>query len=419
VLRIVQAVVGRSTYLTLLRENPGARAQLSRLCAASPWLSAFITASPMLLDALLDARALYAPPERAELAADLAARFAAHPVGETDAGMDLLRRFQKEMTLRVAAADLAGALPLVKVSDRLTWLAEVIIAQALHEARREMRALYGEPCNAAGAPAGFAVIAYGKFGGLEMSYGSDLDVVFLHDCADLLADTVGGGRAIATETWLSRLAQRVISWLSTQTAAGRAYEVDIELRPDGRRGMMVASLAGFGEYQRENAWTWEHQALTRARFVAGDAAIGAAFEDVRRAVLRTPREAAKLRQDIADMRRRMRAHLDREVAGRWDVKQGVGGVIDVEFITQYLVLRDAPRDAGIVRYSDNWRQLEALERAGSLSAAERDALIAVYRSYRALLHRRALEDEDALIDDSQLRGERETIRALWQEFLGG
>ncbi|MES0873571.1 bifunctional [glutamate--ammonia ligase]-adenylyl-L-tyrosine phosphorylase/[glutamate--ammonia-ligase] adenylyltransferase [Sinimarinibacterium thermocellulolyticum] len=418
-LRVVEAIAGRSNYLTLLRESDAARAALLRLCRASPWLTDFIARAPIVLDSLLDPRTLYAPPERAELFEDLKRRAEALQVpADTEQAMNLLRHVQREVTLRIAAADLNGALPLVQVSDRLTWLAEVIVEQALRFAWAEMRAQYGEPLRSDGRCSGFAVIAYGKFGGIELGYGSDLDLVFLHDCDQLDADSVGGARAIDNATWLARLAQRLINWLATQTPAGRAYEVDMELRPNGRSGLLVSSLVSFADYQRDEAWTWEHQALTRARWVAGDEDVGQRFARVRREVLMRPREDAKLRHDIVAMRRRMRGELDKSDGERWDIKQGEGGLIDIEFITQYLVLRDAHRDAAIVQWSDNWRQLEALAAAGSIAVADKDALIDSYRRYRRWAHERALQQLDNLCPLDAFAEQRAAVVDLWRRLLG-
>ncbi|MEQ1437872.1 bifunctional [glutamate--ammonia ligase]-adenylyl-L-tyrosine phosphorylase/[glutamate--ammonia-ligase] adenylyltransferase [Fontimonas sp. SYSU GA230001] len=417
-LRVVEAVAGRSTYLTLLRESVAARGTLVRLCAASPWLTEFIAHAPIVLDSLLDARALYAPPERAELFAELARRAEPlHPPADTEQAMDLLRHYQKEITLRVAAADLVEALPLVKVSDRLTWLAEAIVSQALAFAWQEMRAQYGAPLRNDGTPAGFAVIAYGKFGGVELGYGSDLDLVFLHDCDQLDADSAGGPRSINNGTYLARLAQRLINWLATQTPAGRAYEVDMELRPNGRSGLLVSSVASFESYQRNEAWTWEHQALTRARWVAGSTGIGDAFTRIRREVLMQPRDPDRLRQEIVEMRAKMRANLDKSTSEVWDIKQGEGGLVDLEFITQFLVLRDAHHDAGIVEWSDNWRQLEALERAGSIGGQDRDALIRCYRTFRGWAHKRALQNESSLAAADEFVQERATVLDVRRRVL--
>lgn len=418
VLGIISAIAGRSTYLTLLAENPMARENLVRLCAASPWLTDLLAQTPALLDSLLDPRSLYAPPERDELATELARRCEHFGAADTEAAMDTLRRYQKEVTLRVAAADLVHALPLVKVSDRLTWLAEAILRQALSFVWAEMRAQHGQPLRADGSPAGFIVIAYGKFGGIEMGYGSDLDLVFLHDCDALDAESAGGPRPINNGAYYGRLAQRLINWLAAQTSAGRAYEVDMQLRPSGNSGLLVTSLKGFADYQKHHAWTWEHQALTRARAVAGNDTLAQAFAQVRSEVLMRPREDQKLKQEIVEMRAKMRVNLDKSSATQWDVKQGEGGMIEVEFITQYLVLRDAHKAAAIIEWSDNWRQLDALERAGSIKAEQKQALIEVYRSYRGWTHVRGLQLQSALADAGQFTAERATIRQLWTEFLG-
>ena len=418
VLGVVGAIAGRATYLTLLRESASARAQLVRLCAASPWIADFIAATPVLLDTLIDERVLYAPPEREELRAELDERFANVPPGDTEGAMNALRLFRQEMMLRVAAADLVQALPLVKVSDRLTWLAEVIVQKALALNRAEMTQQFGAPRRKDGRPVAFAVIAYGKFGGIEMGYGSDLDVVFLHDCDALDAETQGGARALASEVWLARLAQRVIHWLSTQTHAGRVYEVDLELRPDGRRGLTVNALGAFTQYQQEQAWTWEHQALTRARPVAGEPALQEAFVALRQQVLTRPRDPARLQAEVRDMRAKMRRHLDKSRDGRFDVKHGRGGLTDIEFITQYLVLRHAHAHPALVEWSDNWRQTDALVAAGVLQAEQARVLIDSYRDYRAWLHAWDLQQADAMADDSRFQAARAAVTALWGEFLG-
>lgn len=417
-LRIIQAVVGRSTYLTLLRESEGTRRQLLGLCAASPWLTEFIAQSPMLLDSLLDPRTLYAPPEKQELFDDLRERARDVEGQGTEAAMDLLRRYQKEMTLRIAAADLLEALPLVKISDRLTWLAEAIVGQALRFTWDEMAAQYGQPLRRDGRPAGFGVIAYGKFGGIELGYGSDLDLVFVHDCDNLEEDSSGGTRPLNNGAWLARMAQRLINSLATQTPAGRAYEVDMQLRPSGASGLLITSMDGFADYQRSSAWTWEHQALTRARYVAGSEAIGAAFEALRKEVLCRPRDPDTLRREVVDMRRRMRENLDKSTAARWDVKQGQGGLTDCEFLTQFLVLRDAAREPAVAYWSDNWRQLEALAQAGSIEPDQVGVLIECYRHYREWAHARALQREDSLADASQFLEERAKTGAIWEAILG-
>ncbi|TJY59334.1 bifunctional [glutamate--ammonia ligase]-adenylyl-L-tyrosine phosphorylase/[glutamate--ammonia-ligase] adenylyltransferase [Sinimarinibacterium sp. CAU 1509] len=419
VLQVVEAVAGRSTYLTLLRESSGARKQLVRLCAASPWLSEFIARSPIVLDTLLDPRSLYEPPAREEIVSDLARRCDDLDVPEdTERAMELLRQFQKEMTLRIAAADLVEALPLVQVSDRLTWLAEAIVERALHFAWAEMRQQYGEPLRSDGTVAGLSVIAYGKFGGIELGYGSDLDLVFLHDCDQLGADSVGGARSIDNGTYMTRLAQRLINWLSTQTPAGRAYEVDMELRPNGRSGLLVSSESSFADYQRNEAWTWEHQALTRSRFICGSKTIGERFAKLRHEVITRERDPETLRQQIVDMRAKMRLNLDKTSAEGWDIKQGVGGLIDIEFITQFLVLRDAHRSPQIAQWSDNWRQLDALAEAGSIEPDDAKQLIHCYRRYRVWAHARSLQSTSGLTPVDAFAEERAVIDTLRRKLLG-
>lgn len=418
-LQIVHQIAGRSTYLTLLRESTVARTQLVKLCAASPWLTDLLSKSPALLDQLLNPGALVKAPTKDEMREELASLCSELTPDDTEAGMDILRRYQKETTLKVAAADLLHNLALVKVSDQLTWLAEIIVQQALNQAWKEMRAQYGQPVRADGSPAVFGVIAYGKFGGIEMSYGSDLDLVFLHDCDALDEDCQGGKTPLTGGQFMARLSQRLISWLSTHTGAGRAYEVDMELRPDGRRGMSASSLAGFASYQNNNAWTWEHQALTRARYVAGDAALGEKFVKLREQVLMRERDPAKLKTEIANMRQKMRDNLDKSGSGRWDIKQGPGGMIDIEFIAQYLVLRDGHKDPKIVFWSDNWRQLDELEVTGSVSAEQKAHLIEIYRKYRRWAHERGLQNESSLAPDNLFQEERAQITALWNAMVLG
>ncbi len=416
-LEIVAAITGRATYISLLRDSATARAQLLKLCAASPWLSDYMARSPALLDQLLDPRALYAPPGREAMADELAGRLAHLAPEDPEAFMNTLRRFQKEMTLRVAAADLVEALPLVQVSDRLTWLAEVLVEAALTQTLADMRKEYGTPRRSDGSEAGLGVIAYGKLGGIEMGYGSDLDLVFVHDADDPQADTEGGARTLDTATWFARCAQRLISALSAQTAAGRVYEIDLQLRPSGNSGLVVTSFRAFDRYQREQAWTWEHQALTRARYLCGPAMLGAAFEASRRAVLERRREPQALAAEIRDMRQKMRASLDKSDAETWDLKQGLGGLTDAEFITQYLVLREACRAPEVLRWSDNWRQLDVLAGLGVIAPADKDALIEAYRALRLAAHRRALQNQDSRVPAAEFAGPQAVIAGLWQRLL--
>lgn len=332
--------------------------------------------------------------------------------------MDLLRRYRNEITVRIAAADIAGSLPLVKVSDHLTWLAEAVLGIAMERARLELAETHGQVLRDDGSVASLGAIAYGKFGGIELGYGSDLDLVFVHEDVPVDAESQGGTRSLAAPAWFARLTQRVIHWLSTLTPAGRAYEVDLELRPSGQSGPVVVSFKSFAQYQREKAWTWEHQALTRARFVAGPPALGEAVELLRREVLCRPRDREQLAREIVDMRRKMRTHLEKSRSGTWDLKQGEGGVIDCEFLTQYLVLRDAAQRPELVEWSDNWRQLDALARAGSLPPEDRSELIACYRAYRAFAHACALQSEPAQVPEAGFVAQREVVKSAWRRQFG-
>jgi [glutamine synthetase] adenylyltransferase / [glutamine synthetase]-adenylyl-L-tyrosine phosphorylase len=410
VLEVVKSIAGRSTYLTLLRESPVARAHLTRLCAASPWMTSLLARSPVLLDQLLDPRSLYAPPQRAEMDAELQSQCADIKPGDTEAGMDVLRRYRQEAMLRIAASDLAGQLPLRKVCDHLTWLAETILAQALRFAWDEMKERHGEPPDAA-----FAIAGFGKLGGIELGYGSDLDLVFLFD-GDAEGETTGA-KPVTAAVFYARLVQRIVNWLATRTHADRAYEVDMELRPSGRSGLMVTSFKGFREYELGDAWTWEHQALTRARAVAGHDPLRARFEDVRIEVLTRPRDRDKLKKDVIEMRAKMRGHIERREPGRFDLKQGEGGMTDLEFLTQYLVLRDAAQIPALVQFSDNRRQLEALAKAGVITPEEETRVIEIYDAYRAWFHARDLQQADHLAEDAAFRDERAVIRSLWQKYL--
>jgi len=417
-LKLVAAIAGRPTYVALLHESAPACQQLVKLCAASPWVADLLVRTPALLDALLDGRLATEAPDRKALSELLRERAAGIAADDVEAVMELLRRYRQEMTLRIAAADLSGALPLVQVSDRLTWLAEAIVQQTLEFARTQLLPQFGQPPPSRLASAGFAVIAYGKFGSIEMGYGSDLDLVFVYDTDAPDEPTVGGARAIAIADYYARLVQRIVHLLTVQTGSGRAYEIDLQLRPSGNSGLVVSRLAGFAKYQHDSAWVWEHQALLRARTVAGNVGLCAAIALVRREVLMRERDPARLRDEVSGMRAKMRANLEKHAPGRWDVKQGRGGLIDAEFLTQYLCLLHAARHPSLIAYTDNWRQLEALAVESLLSEAHKEQLLAAERAYRGWLHRRALQQQDALAEDALFADARAVVAGLWQTYLG-
>jgi len=417
VLRIVEATARRSTYLSLLSEHPQALCNLVRLCAASPWLSEYLAQHPILLDELLDMASLQANPGRAALREELAGMLA--DADDLEVQMDVLRRFHQINELRIAAADLLGGLPLMRVSDRLTELAEVIVQAVLELAYAQLLPHYGQPgCVVDGehCTAQFAIIAYGKLAGLELGYGSDLDLIFLHDSSGQDQHTEGP-QVLENGVFFARLVQRIIHLLTTRTAAGMLYEVDTRLRPSGRAGLLVSSIEGFADYQRHHAWTWEHQALVRARPVAGDADLAEKFNTARAAVLTQPRDPRQLRTQVREMRERMRASLDHSHGQQFDLKHGQGGITDIEFMVQYSILRWAHEQPDLLIYTDNIRLLETLARLRLWPQEHAQRLIEIYRTLRARIHAQNLQAQPALVPASELAVERDYVTELWQRLM--
>lgn len=417
VLRVIDAISGRSTYLTLLDESPVVRSHLIRLCGASVWVTEQIAASPAVLDALLDPRSLYSPPGREEMFEELSKLLEQVPSEDVETGMDVLRRYRNEITVRIAAAEIAGSLKVVQVSDHLTWLAEACLSHAMRRARAEVEAGTGEVYCEDGTVAELAAIGYGKFGGIELGYGSDLDLVFIYDNISDDADSQRGARNLPAPAWFTRVVQRIVHRLSTLTPAGRAYEIDLELRPNGQSGAVAVSFDAYARYQREKAWTWEHQALTRARFVAGPERLRQKFDALREEIICRKRDADELSTKIVEMREKMRRHSEKRRTDMWDVKQGRGGIIDCEFITQFLVLRDAAAHPELVRWSDNWRQLDALMDVGSLSLEDKEGLIAHYRSFRVFANACALQRADLIAPATQFESERAAVVSAWDRLF--
>ncbi|MFA5631238.1 MAG: bifunctional [glutamate--ammonia ligase]-adenylyl-L-tyrosine phosphorylase/[glutamate--ammonia-ligase] adenylyltransferase [Porticoccaceae bacterium] len=424
VLPLVDAVLRRSAYLVLMIENPQALRQLIYLCSQSLWVAQQIGRYPALLDELLDVRTLFTPADKQSIAQDLQQVLLRLPVDDLDAQMEALRHFRRAQSLRIAACEMAGALPLMKVSDNLTWLAEVILDQVLAMAQEWMVARHGYPGradDAAPAP-GLLIVGYGKLGGLELGHGSDLDLVFLHDADPALSSS--GERSIDNASYFNRLCQRLLHILSTQTAGGDLYEVDTRLRPNGNSGLLVTSLAAFEKYQQEGAWTWEHQALVRARPVAGDMRLAPLFDDIRHRVLCRARDGAALRRDVIEMRDKMRAHLGSSASagreGRFDVKQDAGGIVDIEFVVQFAVLAEAHRCPALTRWTDNMRILDSLESQQLLSGAEAHALREAYIAYRSAVHRLQLQRQKAVVGqgwENGLEHHRQAVTAVYQRLL--
>jgi glutamate-ammonia-ligase adenylyltransferase len=414
---LLGGIVSRTTYLELLTEFPGALKHLIRLCAASPMVANKLGRYPLLLDELLDPNTLYQPTATNAYRDELRQYLLRVPEEDEEQQLEALRQFKQAQLLRVAAADIAGTLPVMKVSDHLTWLAEAMIDAVVRMAWNQMVARYGQPTHLRDRDGrGFAVVGYGKLGGWELGYGSDLDLVFLHDCpATVMTD---GERQIDGRQFYLRLAQRVMHLFSTRTSSGVLYEVDARLRPSGSAGMLVTPLDAFSDYQQNEAWTWEHQALVRARTVWSDAALAEGFDQIRRQVLEKPRDPAALREEVRNMREKMRAHLGNKHRGRFDIKADEGGITDIEFITQYLVLAHAHTQPLLTRWSDNVRILELLARSGVMEQEEAQALTNAYTHLRDELHHLALQELPGHVEPALFERERAQVAACWQRWLG-
>lgn len=409
-------IVTRTTYLELLTEFPGALKHLITLCAASPMVSGQLARYPLLLDELLDPGTLYQPTATDAYRDELRQYLLRVPEEDEEQQLEALRQFKQAQLLRVAAGDIAGTLPVMKVSDHLTWLAEAIIAAVVRQAWMQMVARYGQPRHLESREGhGFAVIGYGKLGGWELGYSSDLDLVFLHDCpADVMTD---GEREIDGRQFYLRLAQRIMHLFSTRTSTGILYEVDARLRPSGAAGMLVTTTDAFADYQQNEAWTWEHQALVRARVVYGDPQLKVRFDAIRHDIVSSTRDGAKLQTEVREMREKMRVHLGDKQRDRFDIKADEGGITDIEFITQYLVLRFAHAAPKLTRWSDNVRILELLAQNNIMDEEEARALTHAYVTLRDELHHLALQELPGKVPQDAFSAERAQVRESWRKWM--
>ncbi|MDJ0758749.1 MAG: bifunctional [glutamate--ammonia ligase]-adenylyl-L-tyrosine phosphorylase/[glutamate--ammonia-ligase] adenylyltransferase [Woeseiaceae bacterium] len=419
VLTILEQILKRSAYIALLNENPATAERLMSLCERSTFITEQLARYPVLLDELLDPEVTIEAYSKEALAEDLRLRLS--PVDPSDAERvtEELARFQRVSLFRIAVADIGGGLPLMKASDSLTWLAELVLDAALNVAWADMVSRHGEPTFIDGGErqaAGFGIIAYGKLGGLELSYGSDLDLVFLHNSRGEKQVT-GGERQIDNAVFFARLVRRLVHILTTRTSSGVLYEIDTRLRPSGHSGLLVTSLDAFERYQREDAWTWEHQALLRARAVAGDVNVAERFAAIRERTLREFVRRDTLKADVVSMRQKMRMQLDRSDSQAFDLKQGEGGIGDIEFIVQYLVLEQADLHPPCIEFSDNIRQLDALAEAGVLELEQATLIQDIYRRYRRVLHHRTLDGADKLVASTDFAEERAVVADLWRSIF--
>lgn len=417
VLKILSGVMNRSVYLVLLKENLHAIKHLLQLCSLSSWMTEMLVKYPALLDQLLDERILYEPLELTDLKQE-----AHHILDESfpddEAFMNHLRQWKHAQVFKVAAADTTGHLPIMKVSDYLTWIAEAVLEVTAEYAWRFMQRRSGLPGgfdSSKGMP--FLIIGYGKLGGIELGYGSDLDIVFLYDGLEPSANS-DGDKPLENNLYFMRMAQKIISLLTTFMPTGTLYEVDTRLRPNGASGMIITDLKSFEAYQENKAWVWEHQALVRTRAVVGSEVSQQHFYDFKKAFIAKTRSMDTLKQEVVSMRQKMRDSLDKTNPEQFDLKQGSGGIVDIEFMVQYLVLGHAHEFVELTQWSDNIRLLEAIRTVELLPVEEVEALIDAYRVYRARYHRLALQNEKSLIPDEDFKVERAVVEKSWQTLMG-
>ncbi len=390
---ILRGILRRSAYLALLHENPSARRLLVDLVRKSSWIAERLCAHPMHMDALLDDRGMHQLPSSEMLRAEIQERLSTVAKDDAERRMDVLREFREQYSFRIALAELREKLPLMKISDYYTFLAEALLQESLDMAWVDCQGP---------AERRFIIVGYGKLGGLELGPSSDLDIVFLHDFHD------------EQSQWLARFARRLLHILTTNTYNGPLYTIDMRLRPSGNAGMIVSSLAGFLSYQEERAWTWEQQALVRTRSVAGDPELRERFEKHRSELLCRPRDVHKLKADVVAMRQRM---LNHELAEA-DLKRSSGGIVDIEFMVQYFVLAHAHDHPELAIWPDNVRILEAAASSGVLPKATAEALKDAYLALRAESHRRALDLPDRARAVRLLKTHEELVRGTWTTLFG-
>ncbi|MGH1460792.1 MAG: bifunctional [glutamate--ammonia ligase]-adenylyl-L-tyrosine phosphorylase/[glutamate--ammonia-ligase] adenylyltransferase [Neptuniibacter sp.] len=422
VLQLIQAILRRSAYLVLLAENPVALQQLVKLCSASSWFSEKLSLQPLLLDELIDISSLYSPPDKEALESELRQQLLRIPEEDIEQQMDTLRYFKNAHLLKVAASEITGVLPLMKVSDYLTWTAEVILESVVDIAWKILSDKHGSPQKSPGEPCNpdFIVIGYGKLGGIELSYGSDLDLVFLHNSdSNLYTD---GEKQISNSVFFTRLGQKIIHILNTFTTSGQLYEVDMRLRPSGNSGLLVTSLKAFKGYQEKEAWTWEHQALVRARFVAGDPELSELFQQERAQILGQERNQSKLLEDVGEMREKMRTHLGSKQSENTEnpvfhLKHDRGGIVDIEFLVQYLVLNHGHQYPDLYEFTDNIRILDAAERHQLLSTEDAETLREAYKAFRSIGHRQTMQNRSNTISDNEMVECREAVACIWNKIM--
>jgi [glutamine synthetase] adenylyltransferase / [glutamine synthetase]-adenylyl-L-tyrosine phosphorylase len=407
-LDLIEAISQRSAYVALLAEYPETLARIARMVSASPWVAQYVTQNPVVLDSLIAWRSLMEPIDYQRLAismrADLDACLLPDGSADVEQQMNLMRDTQRQLSFQLLAQDLEGVLSVESLGDQLSALADMLLQETLNR----VWPLVAKP-DAEGIlpPMKLAVIAYGRLGGKELGYSSDLDLVYLYE----------DSRDDATEIY-AKLGRRMTSWLSTMTSSGRLYEVDLRLRPDGDAGLLAISVDAFRSYQLEKAWPWEHQAITRARYAAGDLTVGQDFEAIREDVLKLNRDPQLFAQEVRNMRKKMTAGHPNSSAD-FDIKHDAGGMVDLEFVTQYLVLTQARHHHSLLSNLGNIALLRLCAQAGLISQEIASRAGEAYRNLRRAQHRMRLQGADkARVPQDQLQEDRQSVRELWNTVLG-
>ncbi len=429
-LPVVRSILRRSTYLVFLNEDTEALRRAVELVVISTWIAEQLAAFPILLYELNDRAMREVAVSKSQLEGELREVMRSVDAADMEMQMDALRQFKLAAMLKIAAMELTDQISIMQASDGLTALAEVILDRTLDMAWLYLEKKHGSPCDEDGKPITerIAIIGYGKAGGLELAYGSDLDLVFL--CPSYIRGHTDGNTSINNNVFYVRVGQRIIHILTSLTRFGILYSADLRLRPQGNKGPLVATISAYERYQENEAWTWEHQAIIRARYLAGDSSIGEMFSCIREQVLQTVRDQGTLLSDVLTMREKMREHLSSsgslkdsgdstcddgsEVLVRFDLKHDTGAIVDIEFMVQYAVLAWASQTPALSRWTDVMRLLDELGDAGIFAEADADALQRAYLIFRAAVHHGWLGLET---DFEQLQSYRQEVHRIWQEKM--
>lgn len=423
-LGVLLSIVGRQVYINLLVEYPQVLDLVVSLCDRSDWFAQQLARYPILLDELIDAEYLHSISGREELATELSCLFSSISPDDLEQQMVRLRHFRQAQVLKVASLDVKDKVEVTEVSDTLTSVAEVICEKALELVWNQLVEKHGLPeCVVDGErrQASIGIIAYGKMGGRELSYSSDLDVVFVHN-SEGEKQMTSGDKCIDNASFFARVAQKFIHIMETFMHGGRLYEIDTRLRPNGESGLMTVSLKSFEQYQKEQAWTWEHQALVRARMIAGDELIQQEFGKIRQSVLQQPRSYEKILTDVVEMREKMRDHLGSKDGSSFHIKQDAGGLVDIEFIAQAGVLCKASECPRLLETTSTLQLLTLMPKCDWLAQSEAETLISAYRDYRLVLNRQALDvvfekDRTGQSIEDVLEKHRAQVTQIWQRVI--